>query len=117
MIRLLKYLKPYLLLILLAVGLLFVQANADLAHGTIAMSDHVREASQRVFNDLLHEGSRGTRPIKDLYAMLLILYRIRRVGSQAKNICEETIFVCTGQIKEPKVHHLLFLDESDGARI
>src|SRR4030066_2141582 len=31
MIRLLKYLKPYLLLILLAIILLFVQANADLA--------------------------------------------------------------------------------------
>lgn len=31
MIRLLKYLKPYALLILTAIGLLFVQANADLA--------------------------------------------------------------------------------------
>jgi len=31
MIRLVKYLKPYILLILLAIGLLFVQANADLA--------------------------------------------------------------------------------------
>jgi ATP-binding cassette subfamily B protein len=31
MLRLLKYLKPYLLLIILAIGLLFVQANADLA--------------------------------------------------------------------------------------
>jgi ATP-binding cassette subfamily B protein len=31
MIRLLKYLKPYLLLILIAIVLLFVQANADLA--------------------------------------------------------------------------------------
>ena len=31
MIRILKYLKPYLILILIAVGLLFVQANADLA--------------------------------------------------------------------------------------
>jgi ATP-binding cassette subfamily B multidrug efflux pump len=31
MLRLLKYLKPYLLLILLAIVLLFVQANADLA--------------------------------------------------------------------------------------
>ena len=31
MLRLLKYLKPYLLLILLAIALLFVQANADLA--------------------------------------------------------------------------------------
>jgi len=31
MIRLTKYLKPYVLLILLAIGLLFVQANADLA--------------------------------------------------------------------------------------
>jgi ATP-binding cassette subfamily B protein len=31
MLRLAKYLKPYLLLIVLAIGLLFVQANADLA--------------------------------------------------------------------------------------
>jgi len=31
MLRLLKYLKPYLLLIVLAIALLFVQANADLA--------------------------------------------------------------------------------------
>ena len=31
MLRLMKYLKPYLLLILIAVGLLFVQANSDLA--------------------------------------------------------------------------------------
>ncbi|HEX7540567.1 MAG TPA: hypothetical protein VF352_00435, partial [Anaerolineales bacterium] len=31
MLRLLKYLKPYTLLILFAIALLFVQANADLA--------------------------------------------------------------------------------------
>ena len=31
MLRLLKYLKPYFLLILIAIGLLFVQANSDLA--------------------------------------------------------------------------------------
>jgi ATP-binding cassette subfamily B protein len=31
MLRLIKYLKPYLLLILLTIALLFVQANADLA--------------------------------------------------------------------------------------
>src|SRR5512139_3770116 len=31
MMRLFKYLKPYLLLILIAIALLFVQANADLA--------------------------------------------------------------------------------------
>ncbi|MGD2157540.1 MAG: hypothetical protein PVG32_11770, partial [Anaerolineales bacterium] len=31
MLRLIKYLKPYTLLILLAIALLFIQANADLA--------------------------------------------------------------------------------------
>ena len=31
MLRLMKYVKPYLLLILLTIILLFVQANADLA--------------------------------------------------------------------------------------
>ncbi len=47
MLRILKYLKPYLWLILIAVGLLFVQANADLA-----LPDYM----SKIVNDGIQQG-------------------------------------------------------------
>lgn len=45
---------------------------------------------------------------------MVILSRIRRVASQAKNICEETIFAVSGQTKKRKPVRILFLDEDNG---
>ena len=93
----------------------FHQGNADLALGTKAMADQVEGTFQRVFQDLLREGEKGTRPIKDLFATLVILNRIGRVADQSKNICEETVFTATGQTKEPKVYRVLFIDERNAS--
>lgn len=87
--------------------------SADMARGTMAMADQVEGTFHRVFHDLLHEGEEGTRPIKDLFALLVILNRIGRVAGQAKNICEETVFIATGETKEPKVYRVLFIDEKN----
>ena len=46
----------------------------------------------------------------DSFALLLVLNRLSRVCDQAKNICEETLFVCTGQEKKPKSFKILFVD-------
>ena len=43
----------------------------------------------------------------------MIFNALERVGDQAKNICEETIFAATGETKAPKVFRLLFVDEGD----
>jgi protein-tyrosine-phosphatase len=93
----------------------FNQGNAELARGTKAMGAQVETSFQKVFDDLLEEGEKGTRPIKDLFATLVIFNRIARVADQAKNICEETVFVVTGQTKEPKVYKVLFVDEQNSS--
>ncbi|MGH2569839.1 MAG: hypothetical protein ACRDGR_01350, partial [bacterium] len=40
-----------------------------------------------------------------------VMYRLERISDQAKNICEETVFAVTGEVKPPKVFHILFVDE------
>jgi phosphate transport system protein len=89
----------------------FSEGSADLARGTKGMAEQVNSTYQRVFSDLLQEGEQQTRPIKDLFALLVIINRLGRVSDQAKNICEETIFAATGETKSAKVYPILFIDE------
>ena len=70
----------------------------------------------RVFDDLAKEGDKNSRPIKDLFSLLATLNRLERVIHQGKNVCEETLFVVTGESKGEKKFRILFLDEgNDGA--
>lgn len=89
----------------------FEQRSADLARGTIAMARNVDLSFDNVFSDLLEAGRDGRRPLKDLFALLITFNRIERVSDQAKNLCEEIIFVETGKTKPPKVYPIAFVDE------
>lgn len=91
----------------------FNEGNAELARGTIGMARQIEATFQKVFDDLVAAGQEGDTPIKDLLGLLVVINRLGRVGSQAKNICEETIFAATGETKAPKVYRLLFLDAAD----
>ncbi len=52
-----------------------------------------------------------SRPLRELFALLIVLHRLERVADQAKNICEETIFAATGETKPPKAFTILFVDQ------
>jgi phosphate transport system protein len=88
----------------------FNERSAEQAKATKAMANQVEATFEKVFSDLLELGQAGERPIKDLFALLVIINRLGRVSDQSKNICEETIFAETGETKEPKVYRVLFLD-------
>ena len=91
----------------------FDQGNAELARGTIGMTDQVEATFQKVFEDLVAAGDAGTSLIKDLFGLLVVINRLGRVSSQAKNICEETIYAATGETKAPKVYRVLFVDSGN----
>ena len=91
----------------------FNQGNPELARGTKGMASHVESTYQKIFSDLVREGEKGTRPIKDLFALLVIFNRLGRVSDQAKNICEDTLFAVAGETKGEKVYRILFVDERD----
>lgn len=89
----------------------FNESNAELARGTKGMAGQVESTYQKVFADLLQEGEGERRPIKDLFALLVIFNRLARVSDQSKNICEDTLFAVKGETKGEKVYRILFLDE------
>ena len=93
----------------------FNTQNPELARGTKAMASQIESTYQKVFRDLLREGQKGARPIRDLFATLVIFNRISRVADQAKNICEDTLFAVAGETKGEKVYRILFLDERNDA--
>lgn len=93
----------------------FTERNAELARGTKGMAAQVESTYRRIFHDLLREGEKGARPIKDLFALLVIFNRLGRVSDQAKNICEDTLFAVAGETKGEKVYRILFVDERNDA--
>ncbi|MEJ2085406.1 MAG: PhoU domain-containing protein [Acidobacteriota bacterium] len=88
----------------------FDSSNAELARGTKALAKQADKTFQKVFADLLLEGERGTWPLRDLFAFLVVINRLGRVSDQAKNICEDTLFAVAGEMKEPKTYRILFVD-------
>jgi phosphate transport system protein len=88
----------------------FIDGNAELARGIKGMARQMDSTFERVFDDLLVEGEQASRPLLDLFALLVVFNRLERIGDQAKNLCEETIFAVTGETKEPKRYMILFAD-------
>lgn len=91
----------------------FNESNADMARGTVGMSRQLGPVYDKVLQDLLAEGDKGQRTLRDMFGLLMVCNRLGRVGDQAKNICEETIFVVTGETKQPKVYRILFVDAAN----
>jgi len=89
----------------------FNAASPERARGTQGMAYQVSVTFAKVFADLLKAGEKGKRPLRDLFALLVVFNRLSRVADQAKNVCEETIFAVTGETKAPRVYRILFLDE------
>ena len=91
----------------------FIDDNADLARGSKGMAVQVNATFSKVWGDLQEAARRGELPVEESFAILCVFERLSRVGDQAKNICEETIFTATGESKRPKVYNVLFIDEAD----
>jgi len=94
----------------------FNERDVGLAKNVLSTARQFAPYFDRVFDDLAKEGDANSRPIKDLFGLIATMNRLERVIHQAKNVCEETIFVVTGQSKGEKTFRILFLDDrNDGA--
>lgn len=92
----------------------FKELNADLARGTMAISDQLENDMNIVYEELMTNTERSE--VKNNLAIFIIFNQLKRVADQAKNLCEHTIFAATGEQKALKVYRVLFLD-SDNSRL
>ena len=89
----------------------FEESNIELAKGTIGMSSQIDNTVSGLYEGL-HDENTGL-PLKEKFAVFSVYHRLERIADQAKNLCEQTVFAVSGEVKASKVYHVLFIDEDN----
>jgi phosphate transport system protein len=97
----------------------FVKQDAGLAQTTMEVESTVDTLRSEIDAELFHLRQDGKIPLEALTPLMTISRRFERVSDQAKNICQEVVYMCTGEDhrhKGQEVYRLLFVDENNGCR-
>jgi phosphate transport system protein len=93
----------------------FIEDSPELAKKTLAVEDTIDSLRDSCINDLLAATKESGTPL----ALFNIIRRFERVADQARNICMEVIYMCTGEYqKHPHAdsYRVLFVDDHNSAR-
>jgi protein-tyrosine-phosphatase len=97
----------------------FTEQNAELAKATMVVEEKVDELRNEIDAELLGMRQQERIPLESLTPPMTIARRFERVSDQAKNICEEVLYMCTGEYSKHKgteVLRVLFVDEHNSCR-
>ncbi len=97
----------------------FVDQNAQLAKETIQTEEAVDALKSRLNRDLVSLFRESKLPFEALNPLIMISRRFERVSDQARNICMEVLYMCSGEYaKHPgaEVFRVLFVDEHNACR-
>lgn len=97
----------------------FVNQNAELATQTMRVEEAVDSLRNQIDAELMELRQKEKIPLEALNPLMTITRRFERVSDQAKNICQEALYMCTGEYtrhKGSEVYRLLFVDEHDSCR-
>jgi phosphate transport system protein len=94
----------------------FLQQDADLATRTMAMEEQANVLRNSINAELLELSRKNRLPAAALTPLMTIARRFERVSDQAKNLCEEVLYMCTGEFAKHKggdAFRILFFDLSN----
>ena len=97
----------------------FVEQDAKLARDSMDEEDKADVLRGSLDGELLQLFQSGAIPLSALNPLQTIARRFERVADQAKNICEETLYMCTGEYMKNKgaeLLRILFVDENNSCR-
>lgn len=96
----------------------FVRQDADLARKTVAREGAIDVLRHELNAELVKLREQGRIALEALSPLMTIVNRFERVGDQAKNICRETLYMCTGEYQKhlgSEVYRVLFVDEHNSS--
>jgi len=91
----------------------FLQKDADLATRTMVMEEEANTLRNSINAELMELSRKNLLPATALNPLMTIARRYERVSDQAKNLCEEVLYMCTGEFAKHKggdAFHILFFD-------
>ena len=94
----------------------FVSQEADLAKKTMESEEVVDRLRHQLSQDLVSLIQQGKMPLEALSPLMNVVNRLERVADQAKSICQETLYMCTGEYMKhagSDTFRMLFVDDSN----
>jgi phosphate transport system protein len=91
----------------------FLEHDADLAKRTMAIEEQADALRNSLNADLVNLERENKLPAEALLPLMTIARRFERVTDQAKNICEDVLYMCTGEFtRHPgtEAFRILFVD-------
>lgn len=95
----------------------FVREDAALAEATSHIEEQIDVIRNQISSELMHLVQNNMLPLAALTPLATIARRFERVSDQAKSICQETLYICTGEFAkhpESQVYRVLFVDDEHG---
>lgn len=97
----------------------FLEGDAELARTTMAAERTIDKMRQRIDKDLMARQAAGELGL-EAYALLSTMSRrLERVADEIRNMCAETLYMCTGDFakhKAPEAFRILFVDQHNHCR-
>ncbi len=97
----------------------FLEQNADLARKTVETEEVIDGLKSSLNRDLVDLFRRNDLPFEALNPLIMISRRFERVSDQARNICMEVLYMCTGEYAKhagAEAFRVIFVDEDNSCR-
>jgi phosphate transport system protein len=97
----------------------FVDQDPELASKTTEEEAAVDKLKSRLNADLMNMNREAKIPLEALNALMMIARHFERVSDQARNICTEVLYMCTGEYSRhtaAEATRLLFIDVRNACR-
>jgi phosphate transport system protein len=98
----------------------FLEADAELARNTMATERAINKMRQRIDKDLMVRQTAGEFGLEAYALLSTISRRVERVADEARNMCAETLYMCTGDFAKhkvgPEAFRILFVDQRNHCR-
>jgi len=97
----------------------FVERSPELARAAMESEEKTDTLRRQIDADLMRLRAEDKIPLEALTPLMTISRRFERVADQAKNICEEVLYICTGEYmrhKGSEVFRILFVDDANSCR-
>ena len=78
----------------------FVNEDVELAEKTARMDEEVDKLYEAIFNDILNIISENKKFIEQGTQLMFIARYLERIADHSTNICERTIYMVSGELKE-----------------
>lgn len=97
----------------------FLTQDTNLAKKAMVSEEIIDRMRHDLNDELVQLQQEGKLPLAALSPLMTIVNRFERVGDQAKSICQETLYMCTGEYSKhtgSDVFRLIFVDEHNSCR-